>query len=78
MAVVRARETLAAELGIGIADVEILAYEQAEWSDSCLGLGGIAESCLQVIVEGWQVELSAQGRSYIARTDELGESIRFE
>jgi hypothetical protein len=78
VAAVKAREALAAELGISLDEVEIISQEQAEWTDSCLGLGGIAESCALVLVSGWRVELSANGETHIARTDELGESIRFE
>ena len=78
VAAVKAREALAARLGLDLSAVEIISQEQAEWSDSCLGLGGPAESCLQAIVPGWRVELSAEGETYIARTDELGEVVRFE
>ena len=78
VAAVKAREALAARLGIDLSAVEIVSQEQAEWSDSCLGLGGPAESCLQALVSGWRVELEAEGETYIARTDELGETIRFE
>ena len=78
VAAVKAREALAAELGIILDEVKIVSQEQAEWTDSCLGLGGIAESCALVLVPGWRVELSANGDLYIARTDDLGESIRFE
>jgi len=77
-AVIKAREALAAELGIGVEKVEILSQEQTEWTDSCLGLGGPAESCLQALVPGWRVELSAEGQTYVARTDETGDAIRFE
>ena len=78
VAVVKARQALADTLGIGVEDIEIISYETAEWSDSCLGLGGAAESCLQALVPGWRVELSAEGKSFTARTDELGDAIRFE
>jgi hypothetical protein len=78
VAAVRAREALAAELGIGVEKVEILSQEQTEWMDSCLGLGGPAESCLQALVSGWRVELSAEGKTYVARTDETGDAVRFE
>lgn len=78
VAVIKARQALADTLGIGVENVEILSYEPAEWSDSCLGLGGAAESCLMVMVPGWKVELSAEGQPFTARTDELGEVIRFE
>lgn len=72
------RQALADTLEIDVEKVEILSYEAAEWSDSCLGLGGPAESCLAVMVPGLKVELSAEGKTYIARTDELGDVIRFE
>ena len=78
VAVINAREALSAELNIGIEKVSINSQEQKTWSDSCLGLGGAAESCLQAEVAGWLVELSVNGETYKARTDWLGEQIRFE
>ena len=78
VAVIKARQALADTLGIGVENVEIVSHEPAEWSDSCLGLGGPAESCLMAMVPGWKVELSADGKLYTARTDELGDAIRFE
>ena len=78
VAAVKARQILADTLGIEGETVEIKSFELAEWSDSCLGLGGAAESCLMVMVPGWKVELSVEGRTYTARTDELGDAIRFE
>ena len=78
VAAVKAREALAAELNLGVEDVTIVSQEQGTWSDSCLGLGGAAESCLQEEVDGWLVELSAKGENYKARTDWLGEQVRFE
>ncbi|MBN2045279.1 MAG: hypothetical protein JW757_09690 [Anaerolineales bacterium] len=78
LAAIQAREALAETLGIQLASIEIINQEQIEWSDSCLGLGGPAESCLAVITPGWRVELSAEESVYLARTDELGEVIRFE
>lgn len=78
VAAIKAREALAAELDLGIEAVTILSQEQKTWTDSCLGLGGAAESCLQAEVEGWLVELSVDGETYKARTDWLGEQVRFE
>lgn len=77
-AVLEARLALAIELAIPVEEVSFGAFERAEWSDSCLGLGGPAESCLAVITPGWRVELTANGESYVARTDELGQTVRFE
>ena len=77
-AVLKAREKLAQELSLTTAEISSLTHKQVEWSDSCLGLGGIAESCLQATISGWRIELSANGKTYIARTDESGEQVRFE
>jgi len=78
VAAVKARELLSAELGVEIDKVSIDSQEQRIWSDTCLGLGGIAESCLRIDVSGWLVELSVNGEVFKARTDELGEQVRFE
>lgn len=78
VAAIRARETLAAELGIGVAQISIASIERAEWSDSCLGLGGPAESCLAAIHPGWLVMLEADGQMFEVRTDELGEIVRIK
>ena len=74
----KAREALAAQLGTSLGEVAIASFTQTTWQDSCLGLGGIAESCLQVLVDGYRVELSANGVTYIAHTDGLGDQVRFE
>ena len=42
-------------------DIEKLSVEEADWSDSCLGLGGPAESCLAVITPGYRMEFVAGG-----------------
>ncbi|MFN2144810.1 MAG: hypothetical protein ACK2T7_05630 [Anaerolineales bacterium] len=78
LAAIKARELLATQLGLSVSQVEILETIQMDWSDSCLGLGGPAESCLAAITPGWQVNLLADGETHIARTDALGDSIRFE
>lgn len=78
-AVVKAREVLAEELNVDLEAVAIESYERMEWSDSCLGLGGAAESCLAAIHPGWRVMLSVdEGNVYEVRTDELGEIIRIK
>ncbi len=76
VSVVNARQELADELGATLDAVEVVSFERAEWSDSCLGLGGPAESCLAVITPGWRVMLSFDGAVYEVRTDELGEAVR--
>lgn len=74
--VTSALEALAGELGVAPEAIEVLSFEAAEWGDSCLGLGGPAESCLQVITPGWLVMLSIDGTEYEVRTDETGNAVR--
>ena len=78
VAAIKARKQLSKALNIPVAEITIVGQEQAEWSDTCLGLGGPAESCMLLVVPGWRVELSANGETYIAHTDELGDQVRFE
>jgi len=65
-------------LGVKIEEITVVSHAQMTWSNSCLGLGGITESCLQTEVKGWLVELSVNGEIYKAHTDWLGDQIRFE
>jgi hypothetical protein len=78
VAAIKAREMLAENLDINIEEISITTHDQMTWSDSCLGLGGPAESCLAAEVEGWLVVLTVDGKTYNARTDWLGDQIRFE
>jgi heat shock protein HslJ len=75
-AVLDAQRWLANQLGLPVEQVQIVDQQQAEWTDSCLGLGGPAESCLAVITPGWLVMLAADGQTYEVRTDETGDTIR--
>lgn len=77
-AVTAARQALAEMLGIDPAQASVAAYAPTEWSDSCLGLGGMAESCLQVITPGYRVILEAGGKSYVFHTDQDGAAVRQE
>ena len=73
-----ARKDLAAKLSLDEKSIVILQVDEVTWSDSCLGLGGPTESCLQALVPGFKVEMLAKGKTYIYRTDKTGESIRAE
>jgi heat shock protein HslJ len=66
-----ARAWLASQLGLPPEQVEIVSTKRQEWQDSCLGLGGPAESCLLAVTPGWQIMLTAEGQTYEVRTDEL-------
>ncbi len=75
-AVLDAQRWLADQLNTAAEQVTIVTIEQAEWSDSCLGLGGAAESCAAVITPGWRAIFEADGQRYEVRTDETGGTIR--
>ncbi|PWH17540.1 MAG: hypothetical protein DDG60_01855 [Anaerolineae bacterium] len=73
-----ARQALAETLGTQPEKVEIRAVESVEWPDSCLGLGGPAEACLQAVLPGYRITLSFEGLDYVYRTDETGTNLRRE
>jgi hypothetical protein len=53
-AILEAQNWLAERLGLAVDQLEVVSFEQVDWTDSCLGLGGPAESCLQAITPGYQ------------------------
>lgn len=75
-AALAAQQLLAEQLNLPVEDVTIALIEETEWSDSCLGLGGPAESCLQAITPGYRVVLNAGGKDYEFRTDREGDAVR--
>lgn len=77
-AATKAKTDLAAKLKIEEKSIVIMKVEEKTWNDGCLGLGGIAESCMQMLVDGFRVELLAQGKTYFYRTDKTGSSLRQE
>jgi hypothetical protein len=74
--VLDAQQWLAQQLNVAVEQVQIVEVEQAEWTDSCLGLGGPNESCLQAITPGWRAVFEINGQRYEVRTDETGSAIR--
>lgn len=56
--------------------ITVVEVTPMEWTDSCLGLGGPQEMCLQVITPGYLVVLSVDGVEYQFRTDQSGDIIR--
>jgi heat shock protein HslJ len=75
-AVLDAQQWLATQLSVAVEQVQIIEVEQAEWTDSCLGLGRLNESCLQVVTPGWRVVFESDGQPYEVRTNETGSVIR--
>ena len=67
---------LATQANIAATDLRLVSAEQVEWTDSCFGLGGPAESCLQAMTPGWLLIFEAGGRQYEVRTDQAGSNFR--
>jgi heat shock protein HslJ len=74
--VLLAQQWLATQLNTAADQIQIVEVEQAEWTDSCLGLGRLNESCLQAITPGWRVVLQSSGVTYEIRTDQTASTIR--
>lgn len=77
-AVAAVRKLAATVAGVPESQVVILTAYEKEWSDGCLGLGGPAESCIQMITPGYEVTVSAGGKETVYRTNDSGTSIRKE
>ena len=75
-AVLEAQNWLADQLGLLMEQVDMVSFEQVDWTDSCLGLGGPAESCLQAITPGYRLIVIAGKQEYEIRTDETATVIR--
>ena len=77
-AVEAALNTLSQELAAAAADFSVTSVEEMEWSDSCLGLGGPEESCLQAITPGLSIMVQLGDREFEVRTDETGQIVRWQ
>jgi hypothetical protein len=75
-AVLDAQAWLADQLGVAVEDTQLVDVQKTEWQDSCLGLGGPAESCAQVVTPGWLVTVDVGGQQYEVRASEDGSIIR--
>lgn len=67
---------LASDLGVEESEIEVVSLEGADFSDSCLGLGGPDESCLQAITPGWLIMLGVGDQVYEVHTDGAGQQVR--
>ncbi len=70
------RTYAATQAGAEETEVVVSTPMLTEWTDSCLGLGGSAESCLQAITPGYEVMASINGTQKIFRTNADGSVIR--
>jgi hypothetical protein len=64
-----ARQHLATRLSVQPGAIGVVSMMRMDWQDSCLGLGGPAEICAQVITPGYLVIFSSGGATYEYHTD---------
>lgn len=69
-------QALATQTGYAADDIQIREIKQMEWPDTCLGLGGPAESCGMMIVNGYQIILAVGDETFEFRTNDDGSQIR--
>lgn len=77
-AVTAAIEWLAESRALSPERVEVRAFTEREWPDSCLGLPVDGEPCEEGDVPGWEIMLELEGERVRVRTDALGEVLRRE
>lgn len=69
-------EWLAAQLNVNVEDIEIVSVTPQTFNDSCLGLGGPNESCLQALTEGFVITAQVNGQTYTVNASLDGSAIR--
>jgi hypothetical protein len=77
-AVLKARADLSEKLEVEESEILVEDWEEVEWANACLELGGEGEMCAQVITPGYEVDLAYKGEPYVAHTDQTGDLVRFE
>src|SRR5690606_8541571 len=74
----RVRDEVARRLGLDPDSITVAAVEARDWPDSCLGLGGPAESCLAAVTPGHRIVLEGPAGQHVVRTNVDGTVYRIE
>jgi len=77
-AVEAARQDLAQRLNVPVQTLHLTAAQAKTWQDGCLGLATPEEICIQVLVPGWQLELTNGQTTWIYRTNRTGTRLRLD
>ena len=72
------RKDLSRQIKIPLQQIAVKTTKPMTWPDGCLGLAKTDESCTQALVQGWQIILSHNKKTWIYRTDSQGKAIRLE
>jgi len=75
-AVTAAIAALAGDLAVDPATIEVVAFEEVEWPDACLGAAQAGETCAGVVTPGWRVTLLAGDEAIELHTDQVGAVVR--
>lgn len=70
--------SIAKDRGVASDRVAIIGVTERQWPNSCLGLGGTTEMCLQVITPGYRVETLVNGVGINFRTNKTGTLVKIE
>jgi len=72
------RKDLARRTKIPLQKIVVKTSKPMTWPDGCLGLAKTDEFCTQMLIQGWQIILSHNQKTWIYRTDSQGKAIRLE
>jgi hypothetical protein len=72
------RQDLSQKTNIPINRLQIQGAKRQTWPDGCLGLAKPGEFCTQALVEGWQIILTNNQKTWVYRTDSTGANLRLE
>ncbi len=61
-----------------ISQLTVVSYSRQTWTDGCLGLGTLTESCLAARVPGWRVVVSDGNQTWTYHTNSSGNTLRLE
>jgi hypothetical protein len=72
------RKDLSRRTKIPLQQIAVKTAKPMTWPDGCLGLAKTDEFCTQMLIQGWQIILSHNKKTWIYRTDSQGKAIRLE
>ncbi len=67
--------TLAQSLGLKAEQIKVVSTEAVTWPNGCLGVQRLGVLCTQLVVPGFRIILSANGKQYEVHTNQDGTSI---
>ena len=73
--ILKARQALAAHLGIEVSAVAVSKVEAIQWPDSCLGIQIPGQMCAMHVVDGYRVILEVNNQRYEYHTNGDGSSL---